>query len=207
MSTLAKRVKVSPDARLKVYYDVREIVKGQSVLNFFQPNPNKDITRNNYISNPFPGEDDRMVIGLSFELLKQAISLDEGNSIDPELIVNAVKDAGVRMTADNDYKEFLRAPLSNHFNFLGTGLSIDIGTAGNPTGDDVDTTVESKIVTIKNTSLRKVPDPFIIAANQSMDLEVTFSDSSPFPTSQDWDDAGQSGLYLKAKLYVAELRK
>jgi hypothetical protein len=205
MSTLAKRVKVSPDARLKVYYDVREIVDGTTSLNFFQPNPNKDVTRNNYISNPFPGEDDRMVIGLSFELVKQAIVMDAGNNIDPELIVNAVKDAGVRLTADNDYKEFLRAPLSNHFNFLGTDLDIAIATAGDPASGS-ETTIQDKVVTMKNTSLQKVPDPFIIAANQSMDLEVTFANGSAFPSAAEWTASGQGKLYMKAKLYVAEVR-
>lgn len=205
MSTLAKRVSISRDARLKPYYDTQEIKEGTSVLNFFPPNPDKKVYRNNYISNPFPGEEDRMVIGLAFELTKQFIVLDPTNNIDPELIVNDLAFAGIRLTADNDYKEFLRAPLTQYMNLLGTDLDISTSLAGQAAADDSEAG-NVKVVTMKQTSMQQVPDPFVIAGNQSMDLEVTFENNSSFPKQSEWDASGQGRLFLKAKLYVAEVR-
>jgi hypothetical protein len=207
MSNLAKKVSISRDARLKPYYDTQKITDSTSVLNFFPPNPDKKVYRNNYISNPFPGEEDRMVIGLAFELTKQFIVLDSANSIDPELIINDLSHAGIRLTADNDYKEFLRAPLTHYMNLLGTDLDISTSLAGQAAADDQEAG-DVKVVTMKSTSMQQVPDPFIIAGNQSMDLEVTFENNSSFPSDTNWSNSSvnSGNLWLKAKLYVAEMR-
>lgn len=207
MTTLAKRVPIPKGARIKTYYDTKEIIDSTTVLNFFPATATRDATRDNYISNPFPGEEKRRVVGMSFELIKQFIKDDPGESIDAEAIINQVKDAAIILTADNDYKEFVRTPLSNHFNFAGTGLNIRLAIAGDPAAAGESTTTVTRVVTMKSAKLHRIPDPFDIASTQSIDLQVHFADNSAFPTATQWTDSGQGRLYMRAKLYLAELRK
>lgn len=204
MNTLAKKVPIKRNSRIKTYYDTRDIIDTTSVLNFFPANPDRDTTRNNYFNNPFPGTDKRRVVGLSFELPKQFIST--ATDIDPLAIVNGLKDAGVIITADNSNTEFLRAPLSHFFNFGGTGLNRRLAIAGNPTSDAATETIDEATVTMKSSGMYRLPDPFDIATNQTVDVKVEFESSASFPTAAQWTTSEQGQLSLKAKLYVAEIR-
>jgi hypothetical protein len=203
-NTLARKVPIPKGARRKVYYDTKELVQDQSVINFFPPNATRDASRDNYINNPFPGESARRVVGLSFELIKQFIRDDAANNIDSEAIINGIKDAGVILTADNDYKEFVRTPLEEHFNFEGSRLNIDLSIAGDPAAEGT-TTTENKTAILQSADMYRLPDPFDVAPNQSVDLRVEFADASVFPQSTDWDAAGQGHLFMRAKMYVAEI--
>lgn len=202
--TLARKVPIPTAARRQKYYDTQELLQNEATVNFFSPQATKDATIDNYISNPFPGQNARLIYGLSFELVKQHIETDSGNSIDAEAIINAVKDAGVNITADQSYKQFLREPLSHYFNFEGTDLAIQLGFAGQAAADDSELTV-AKMVTMQSTPMQRIADPFIVAANQNLNVSVSFNDASAFPTAQNWDDASQSRLYLRCKLYLAEI--
>ncbi len=113
MSTqISKKAIVPASARIKTYFDTQQVIQNGAVLNFFPPNSTRKITRNNYVGNPFPGELKRRILALSFEVTKQFIEDDAANGIDSLAIVNALKDAGVILQADNDNKEFLRVPIS-----------------------------------------------------------------------------------------------
>jgi len=201
--TLAKKVPIPRSARIKPYYDTKQIKNGVADINFFPPNATRKVTRDNYINNPFPGEEKRRIVGLSFELLKLFITDDPDNSIDSEKIINAVKDAGVVLTADNDYKEFLRTTLDRHANFSGTDFEGAKATAL------IDAAIEeasSKTAVLKSAGMYKLQDPFDVASNQSIDLKVSFADASAFPTDQNWTDSGQGKLFLRATLYLAEIK-
>ncbi len=202
--TLARKVPIAKGARRKVYFDTQELVQNKSNVEFFPPDADRNISMANYISNSFPGEDARLVYGLSFELTKQFIEQDLDNNINAEEIVNAVKDAGVIVTADGDYKEFLRTSITDHFNFEGTHLNTRLALAGQAGADDQQLT-ERKTVTLQSADIYRVPDPFIVAPNQVVNLSVTFANSAAFPTAAEWEASGQSRLYMKCKLHLAEL--
>jgi hypothetical protein len=204
MSTIAKKVQIPNSARIKPYYDSQKIVQNESVLNFFPPNPSKKVTLNNYISNPFPGKEERLIVGLSFELVSKFIRDDSANGIDASKIINGVKDAGVVFTADNDYKQFLRVPIEEHSNFGGTSMKVSEAKAY-VNGSYV--TNSKRSACLKASNMFRLPDPFKIASNQSIDLEVTFADASVFPTEANWTASDQEQLYLRATLFLAEIDK
>jgi len=206
-NTLAKKVPIPKNARLKTYYDTKEIVQNTTDYNFFPPNATRNVTRDNYINNPFPGEDSRRVVGLSFELIPQFMHNDAVNSIDIEKIMNGLKDAGIILTADNDYKEFVRTTMSEHFNFAGTRLNTRVAAASDGASAPALVTSIDKTVTSKSADMYRLPDPFDVAPNQTIDLKVVFEDASVFPTSQNWVDASQSRLLLRANLFIAEVKK
>lgn len=203
--TFVKSVTPPADARRKTYQDTQEILQDVSELSFFPANASKDVTRNNYITNPFPGKNGRLVLGLSFELVKQFITTDAANSIDPIAIINGLKDAGIVFTADNDYKEFLRGRLSEFFNFKGTNISTQVTAASSGGTAPALTSTVTHTVTIKSAQGIAVPNPFLIAPSQTFDLGVKFVDSSMFPTGDNWDDSGQGRLFLRATIFAAEI--
>ena len=194
-------VSVPPTALIKPIYDTQEIVQNQSEINFFPAVASKKIPRNNYVSNPLPGETVRRVVGLSFELVRQFTSLDADNSIDPVAIVNALKDASVILTADSNYKQFLRTTIDRHSNFSGTSIEGAHATA--LVGAAIQSATSKTAIT-KRSGIYFLADPFDIAPNQTIDLKVTFKDSSKFPTAAQWDASGQGRLNLMATLHVAE---
>lgn len=203
MSTqISKKAIVPASARIKTYFDTQKIEQNGSVLNFFPPNSTRKITRNNYVGNPFPGELKRRILGLSFEVTKQFIEDDAANSIDAVAIVNAIKDAGVILQADNDNKEFLRAPISKYSNFAGTSIDLVAGTA-----NTVDAEVVYKhVVSLKSADEYRLADPFDLAVNQTLSLAVHFEDASVFPTDANWTTSGQGLLYMRASIVVAEMK-
>jgi hypothetical protein len=201
-NSLAQKVPVPKGSRIKTYYDSKKLIQNEAVVNFFPPNATRNVTRDNYINNPFPGEDKRRVVGLSFELIKQFIQDDDANGIDSEAIINAVKDAGVVLTADNDYKEFLRTTIDEHSNFSDTNFASVVAS------DYINSAVETaerKTAVMKGSGMYRLSDPFDVASNQTIDLRVEFADASSFPTEQQWIDSGQGQLWLRATLYVAEI--
>lgn len=207
METLAKKVPIPRNSRLKTYYDTKEIIQNTSEYNFFPANATRNVTRDNYINNPFPGEESRRVVGLSFELISQFIEDDSANSIDVEAIMNGIKDAGIILTADNDYKEFVRTTMSEHFNFAGTRLNVRAAAASDGgTAPSLVSSVERTVIA-KNADMYRLPDPFDVAPNQTIDLKVVFEDSSIFPTSANWTAASQPKLLLRANLFIAEMKK
>lgn len=201
--TLTKKVPIPRTARIKPYYDTKQIKNGVAEINFFPANATRKVTRDNYINNPFPGEDKRRIVGLSFEILKQFIRDDSGNSINSKQIINGIKDAGVVLTADNDYKEFLRTTIDRHSNFAGTDFA---GAKATALVDAAVETVTATTAVLKPAGMYKLQDPFDVAPNQSIDLKVTFADASAFPTDQNWTDSNQGLLYLRATLYLAEIK-
>jgi hypothetical protein len=203
MNTLAKKVPIPRSARIKPYYDTKQIKNGVAEINFFPPNATRKVSRDNYINNPFPGEEKRRIVGLSFELVKQFITDDAANNINSEAIINGIKDAGVVLTADNDYKEFLRTTIDRHSNFAGTDFE---GAKASALIDAAVETVESKTAVLKSAGMYKLQDPFDVASNQSIDLKVSFADASNFPTDQNWNDSGQGLLFMRATLYLAEIK-
>jgi hypothetical protein len=207
MNTLAKKVPIPRNARLKTYYDTKEIVQNTAEYNFFPPNATRNVSRDNYINNPFPGEDSRRVVGLSFELVPQFMHNDAANGIDVEAIINGLKDAGIILTADNDYKEFVRTTMSEHFNFAGTRLNTRVSGAPDVIGAGaVMVPSIEKTVVAKAADMYRLPDPFDVAPNQTIDLKVVFDDASMFPTSGNWTTSGQSRLLLRANLFIAEVK-
>jgi hypothetical protein len=203
--TLSRKVAIPKGARRKVYYDTQPLKQNKAKVNFFPPQASRDIPSDNYIQNPFSGDNARLVYGLTFALTSQYIHTDTANSIDAEAIINAVKDAGLVANADQDYKEFLRVPFSDHFNFEGTHLNIAVALAGQASADDQQATVSKTVTAQDHETMYRVADPFVIAKQQNMNLYVEFNDASVFPTEQNWKDAGQQQLHLQCKLDVAEL--
>ena len=203
-NTFVKSVQVPAGARRVTLQDTQEIVQGQTEVNFFPAQADRDATRNNYVSNPLPGEDGHMIVGISFELTAQFLENDAANGIDVEKIINGLKDSGFIITADSDYKEFMRAPLSQYFNFGGTGLQIRLAAASNAGGDAL-VTSEEKTATIKSAPMFNVPNPFFIAPNQTFDLKLVIQDASGFPTAQNWVDAGLQNLALRSTLFAAKI--
>lgn len=198
---LARKVAIPKGARRKTYYDTQEIITNESQVNFFPAQANRNPEMANYISNAFPGEDARLVYGMTFVLTRQFIQTDDAAQIDPIAIVNGLKDAAVIATADQNYKEFLRVPLSDHFDFDSTRLNLAAAFAGQAASADSEYTVE-KTVTLQDDLMIKVSDPFVVAPNQVFTLTVHFADSSVFPAAADWEN---SGLFLQCRLNVAEL--
>jgi len=203
--TLARKTAIPAAARRRVYFDTQELVQGTSRYEFFPPQASRDITIANYISNSFPGDDARLLYGASFELVKQHIETDADNSIDAEAIINALKDSGIVITADQNRTEFLRDRLSNYFNFEGNHLNIRNSFAGQAASADSELTVDKTVTMQSAQGYFKIPDPFFVAPNQVLNVEVTFNDASSFPTSQNWVDAGKSKLFLRSTMHLAEL--
>jgi hypothetical protein len=198
--TLARKVNLPKAARRKVYFDTKKIEQGQAVINFFAPSATKGVSVDNYISNPYPGDDARLVYGLTFTLTSQLLAADASNNIDALKIINEIKDAGVVANADQDYKEFLRVPLSDHFNFTDTHLNNALSL--NADGSALDS---AKTVIMQDYGIYRVADPFVVAPQQNLNLYVQFNDASNFPSSEDWTAAGQQPLHMQCKLMVAEL--
>lgn len=205
-SLFVKKLPVPPNAKHKVYHDTIEIVQNTSAYNFFPATSTRNLLRDNYFSNSLPGNDSRLVLGLSFELVQQHIENDSANSIDGENIINALAYAGLRITADNDNKEYVRDRLSRYFNFRDIELAYSIAAASDGATAPAINVAEQKIITVQGTEVMPVPDPFRIASNQTFDIEVTFADSSVFPTSQNWEDASQPALLMRCNLHVAEIK-
>jgi|AntRauTorckE6833_2_1112554.scaffolds.fasta_scaffold00919_9 hypothetical protein len=198
---ISKKALVPATARIKTYFDTRKVQQNQSVLNFFPANADRILTRDNYVSNPFPGAMKRRILGLSFELTKQFIEDDPTNGIDARAIVNGLKDAAILLQADNDNKEFLRAPMSEFSNFAGTGIQL-----ASATDNTVDAVASFKrVATVKSAGEYRLADPFDLAVNQTVSLAVHFDDASVFPTIENWTQSGQGQLWLRASLVVAEV--
>lgn len=202
MNNFINTATIPRTALIKPLYDTQKITQNVSEVNFYPANASKVVARNNYITNPFPGENTRRVVALSFEINKQFIEDDAANSIDSEAIINSLKDAGIILTADGDYKEFLRTTIDRHSNFSGTGLESESAAA---LVDAAIQTATSKVSVMKGSGLYFLADPFDIAPNQTVDLKVKFADSSLFPTDANWNDSGQGLLYMTATLYAAEI--
>lgn len=198
--TLSRKVAIPKGARRKVYYDTQPLKADQTRVNFFPAQADRAVHNANYISNPFPGEDARLVYGMLFTLSGQYIADDDDNNIDAQAIINAVKDAGVVANADQDYKEFMRVPLSNHFDFEDTRLNI--GATYDSTGDSYG---YSKTVVMEEPEMYRVADPFVIAPNQNLNLFAEFNDASAFPADSDWTNSDQAHLQLQCRISVAEL--
>ena len=201
-------------ARLRTYYDTQQIDDTTSdlILNFFPPNPNKVVGRNNYVQNPFPGDEARMVIGLSFELTKQAISRypltdASSNTVDPEKIGNGIMDSAVLLRVDNNFQEMLKVPMIQCFNFAGTDYELNHAVVGDPGTGGSAVTHEEAMAVFKSASGFVLPDPFVLASQQHLDLSVHFHSKADFPSDAEWTAASQGNLYLRAKLYVAEMKK
>jgi hypothetical protein len=203
--TLARKTAIPASARRRVYFDTQELVQDTTRYDFFPPQASRDITIANYISNSFPGDDARLLYGMSFELVKQHIETDADNSIDGEEIINALKDSGIVINADQSRTEFLRDRLANYFNFEGNHLNIRTSFAGQAGAADSELTVDKTVTMQSAEGYFKIPDPFFVAPNQVLNVEVTFNDASSFPTSQNWVDAGKSKLFLRSTLHLAEL--
>lgn len=199
---IAKKVKIPLKSRLLPYYDTVELVQNTSEYNFFTPTPSKVITRNNYVNNPFPGTDKRRIVGLGFEFTKQFIRDDSGNSINSQQIINAVKDAGVTFTADQNNQQMLSTTIEEHSNFSGTLFKVSRAAAH---VDEADATSIRKVAVLKPAGFIKLPEPWDVAKSQSIDLKINLVDSSNLPTSQNWTDSTQGKLYLRAILYLAEI--
>ena len=196
---ISKKALVPASARIKTYYDTRQVEQNSSILNFFPANATRKVTRDNYVNNPFPGSFKRRILGLSFEITKQFIEDDSANGIDARAIVDGLKDSAILLQADNDNKEFLRAPISEFSNFAGTGLQINTKDGGE--GPD---TIH-RIVSLKSASEYRLADPFDLAVNQTVSLAVHFDDASKFPSAEGWAASGQGSLWLRASLVVAEV--
>lgn len=198
---ISKKALVPASARIKTYYDTKQIEQNNSIINFFPANATRKVTRDNYVNNPFPGAMKRRILGLSFEITKQLIEDDPENGIDARAIVNGLKDAAILLQADNDNKEFLRAPMSEFSNFAGTGLQLVSATDN--TADAVAT--YKRIATLKSAGEYRLADPFDLAVNQTVSLAVHFDDASVFPSTESWTQSGQGQLWLRASLVVAEV--
>jgi len=198
---ISKKALVPASARIKTYYDTKQVEQNNSIINFFPANATRKVTRDNYVNNPFPGSMKRRILGLSFEITKQFIEDDPVNGIDARAIVNGLKDAAILLQADNDNKEFLRAPISEFSNFAGTGLQLVSAT---------DNTLDAvaafkRIATLKSAGEYRLADPFDLAVNQTVSLAVHFDDASVFPSAESWTQSGQGPLWLRASLVVAEV--
>lgn len=198
---ISKKALVPASARIKTYYDTKKVEQNGSIINFFPANATRKVTRDNYVNNPFPGAMKRRILGLSFEVTKQLIEDDPDNGINARDIVNGLKDAAILLQADNDNKEFLRAPISEFSNFAGTGFQLVSGTANST---DAEVTYK-RIATLKSAGEYRLADPFDLAQNQTVSLAVHIDDSSVFPTEAGWTASGQGGLWLRASLVVAEV--
>jgi hypothetical protein len=196
---ITKKALVPASARIKTYYDTRQVEQNSSILNFFPANATRKVTRDNYVNNPFPGSFKRRILGLSFEITKQFIEDDVANGINARAIVDALKDSAILLQADNDNKEFLRAPISEFSNFAGTGLQINTKDGG----EDPD--IIHRIVSLKSAGEYRLADPFDLAVNQTVSLAVHFDDASKFPSEANWAASGQGSLWLRASLVVAEV--
>lgn len=198
-----RKVPVPPGARINPYYDTQPVKQNEETINFFPANTSRQIYRNNYISNPFPGNAARRVAGLSFEPTAQFIR--EDTNIDVEAIVNALKFAGVVITADQSHEQFLRAPIGEYSNFHQTEIE-SVKSKAYVNGAFVDKT--KKIAVLKSAAMYRVDDPFDIAANQNVTVKVVFDDASDFPTEAQWNNStGNVRLRLHATLYLAEVEK
>jgi hypothetical protein len=202
--SLARKVPIPKAARRKVYFDTQPIKQNEAEINFFPAVATKKRYKDNYISNPFPGDNARLVYGLTFALTSQFLQTDAANNIDAEKIINQTVDSSVIISADQNYTQFMRLPVGHHFNFEGTKLNIALAFAGQAAAADSEQTV-SKTVTIQEDAIQKVADPFVIAPNQVLSLKVKFNDASDFPADSDWTASGQPALHLQCRLNVAEL--
>jgi hypothetical protein len=197
-----RRLKIPKGARIKTYYDTQQIQQNDDVINFFPATADKGVTRNNYIQNPFPGDATRRIAGLSFELVRQFLINDADNSIDSQAIINALKYAGVVVTADQSYTQFLRVPLSEHSNFDETEF-VKSSAKAYVNSKYVDKVASTAV--LKRAGMYRLSDPFDIASNQNLNMAGHFNDGSSFPTDAQWESSGQKKLYLRATLYLAEI--
>jgi hypothetical protein len=199
-TTTKRRIPVKPNDRIKPLYDSQQIKQNTAVLNFFPAQASKSVTRNNYISNPLPGNDKRLIAGLSLDLNKQFIIDD--TDINAAAIINALKHASIRITADQSRTEFLRAPVEEYSNFAATQYEADSAKAYI---DGAYVTKEDKTAVVASPGMYRLDDPFKIESQQTFDLEVTFNDASKFPTEAQWVASGQGLPWLIATLYAVEV--
>jgi len=201
-TTKKRRIPVTPSDRIKPLYDAQQIEQNAAVLNFFPAQASKNVTRNNYISNPLPGNDVRIIAGLSLDLNKQFIIDDDVNSINAAAIINALKHASIRITADQSRSEFLRAPIEEFSNFSRTQYE---GDSAKAYVNSLYVNNEAKTGIIASPGMYRLEDPFKIESQQTFDLEVTFNDASNFPTEEQWDESEQGLPWLIATLYAVEV--
>lgn len=198
---ISKKALVPASARIKTYYDTKQVRQNENVLNFFPANATRNLTRDNYVNNPFPGAMKRRILGLSFEVTKQFVEDDPDNGINARAVVNGLKDSAILLQADNDNKEFLRAPMSEFSNFAGTGMQLVSATDNTA---DAEATYR-RIAILKSAGEYRLPDPFDLARNQTVSLAVHFDDASVFPSDEGWTQSGQGQLWLRASIVVAEV--
>jgi hypothetical protein len=197
-----RRLPIPQDARIDTYYDTQPINQNSNVVNFFPATDSKDPTRNNYISNPFPGTDTRRIAGLGFDVNRQFIRNDPDNGIDVRAIVNALKFGGAIISADQSYTQFLRAPFPEYSNFAQTEY-VQARAKAYVNGEYQDKVQASAV--LKGSGMFGLEDPFDVASGQNLNVKVQFGSASAFPTSAQWQASGQKPLQLRVNLYLVEI--
>lgn len=202
MNIYQRKVPIKASDKIKPIYDGKQVKNGVTTLDFFPSDANRSIFNSNYVSNSLPGTEDRRIIGLNFSLNKIFIRDDAANSVNSIAIMNALKDASVELKADNDNKEFLATTIDRYSNFSKT--KVHAATA-HALVDGALETEHRKVVQVRPPEMIKLKEPFDLASNQVITLTVKFNDASVFPTDGNWDDSGQSKLWMFATLYLAEI--
>ena len=187
---VVKPVTLDQAGRLKTYFDTKAVVQNQAVINFFTPNANRRSAQNNYVNNPFPGDEVRKVLGISIESTLAVIKT--AANVDPIKIINALKFGSVKLTLNSDSKQALHLPITDFLDFS----AIDVSVAADP--------VDGVFVTLPTKGMVRLPDPFQIGKNQVFEAIVEFDSAANFPTSAHWTTAAYGDLQLRFGIQVSE---
>lgn len=201
-----------PKANIVTYYDSLAVdnTMQSNTLTFFQAKPSQNPAKNFYTDNPLPGQYPRYVVGLSIETNLQALvstiaaatplgKAGATNNINPVAILNALKNAYIRVQADQNEKMVLNARLADYFDFENSGISSLAGTSTNPI----------VAVNFKSKGIQRISDPFMIAPNQVFKANIVFNNTHHLPAPADWTaayGANPEVLELVVTLHTAEIK-
>lgn len=193
---IAKKLALPKGKRLVTYYDTQSVIQNKSKLSFFPANASRIEYDNNYVTNPLPGNKPVAFLGMSIEATLQVIKT--AANVDPVKIINALKYAKVKFTADQNDKRMFVAKMEDFFNFKSTNFTQTGGVNAS------NALVLQEAIELRSNGVIRFADPFAVAGGQVFTVEIEFADSSAFPTEAQWTTAGYGQLKLAAKLYAAE---
>ena len=164
-------------------FDTREIDGSTSKLGLFPPNPARDESQRNYVSNPFQGDFNHIVLDLSLNLTSHLIVEDDAGNVKPAEIMNALKDATVLIETNGGRTERILQPVSDYMNFSQTRTVIG---AANDNATAPANLLTKTVVTVEATGPRRVPDLFYLTRNESFTFDIVFKDGSVFPSKANY---------------------
>lgn len=196
---IRKPIPIPRGSRVRTIYDTKKITQNSGTLDFFKGPATGGITVSNYDQNPFPGQRHRLFGALQLQIVSAAgevhyASDAAGNLAAALAKFNALTNGAVRVSADQDEKLMLRAPIEDY-------LEVSKGVAG---GSSQTADVGIGHFQFGTTGVRSINDPFVLGPVQTLQAQVVFANPAAFVN--DWTAiTGSEDLHLRMKFHIVEL--